>query len=117
MENKQNQNHTENGTNTGQNQNTISSMFWENFDNVDTKAELENKQSSKTDITQNTEKMDTIIFSEGQNIQQNNEDIEKTLEIRYTITNVDNDVSKFSFYSMFTSFYQQFENRQPMIKT
>ena len=81
MENKQNQNHTENGTNTGQNQNTISSMFWENFDNVDTKAELENKQSSKTDITQNTEKMDTIIFSEGQNIQQNNEDIEKTLEI------------------------------------
>lgn len=81
MENKQNQNHTENGTNTGQNQNTISSMFWENFDNVDTKTELENKQSSKTDITQNTEKMDTIIFSEGQNIQQNNEDIEKTLEI------------------------------------
>ncbi len=81
MENKQNQNHTENGTNTGQNQNTISSMFWENFDNVDTKAELENKQSSKADITQNTEKMDTIIFSEGQNIQQNNEDIEKTLEI------------------------------------
>ncbi len=81
MENKQNQNHTENGTNTGQNQNTISSMFWENFDIVDTKAELENKQSSKADITQNTEKMDTIIFSEGQNIQQNNEDIEKTLEI------------------------------------
>jgi len=81
LENKQNQNHTENGTNTGQNQNTISSMFWENFDNVDTKTELENKQSSKTDITQNTEKMDTIIFSEGQNIQQNNEDIEKTLEI------------------------------------
>ncbi|MEY8319756.1 PEGA domain-containing protein [Lachnospiraceae bacterium 46-61] len=81
MENKQNQNHTENGTNTGQNQNTISSMFWENFDNLDTKTELENIQSSKTDIAQNTEKMDTVIFSENKNIQQNNEDIEKTLEI------------------------------------
>ena len=81
MENKQNQNHTENGTNTGQNQNTISSMFWENFDNLDTKTELENIQSSKTDMAQNTEKMDTVIFSENKNIQQNNEDIEKTLEI------------------------------------
>lgn len=81
MENKQNQNHTENGTNTEQNQNTISSMFWENFDNLDTKTELENIQSSKTDMAQNTEKMDTVIFSENKNIQQNNEDIEKTLEI------------------------------------
>ena len=79
MENKQNQNHTENGTNTVLSQNTISSMFWENFDNVDTKTELEDIQSSKTDMTQNTEKMETSIFSESEN--KNNEDIEKTLEI------------------------------------
>ena len=66
MENKQNQNHTENGTNTGQNQNTISSMFWENFDNVDTKAELENSLADLAGQSSQSVFNDKLIAEGGQ---------------------------------------------------
>lgn len=62
LENNQKQNHTENGTDVTKKQSAVSSMFWGDFDKLESEAVLENTQVINLS-TQNTTKMDKVPFT------------------------------------------------------
>ena len=82
MEDNQKQSHTENGTDTEQNQNAISPMFWEDFDKVETKTVLEKTQISTASMEQKQN-----INNDENNKQKTDEfsDTQKTVEINSVI--------------------------------
>lgn len=82
MEDNQKQSHTENGTDTEQNQNAILPMFWEDFDKVETKTVLEKTQISTASMEQKQN-----INNNENNKQKTDEfsDTQKTVEINSVI--------------------------------